>query len=38
MQRLGQVRYLNTANLRMRTLLDPDPDVEMETVLLVANR
>jgi hypothetical protein len=38
MQRLGQVRYLNTANIRMRTLLSPDPERELETVLLVANR
>ena len=36
--RLGEVRYLNTANLRMRTLIEPDPEREIETVLLVANR
>ena len=38
MERLGQVRDLNTANIRMCTLLSPDPQRELETVLLVANR
>ena len=37
-QRLGQVRYLNTANIRLRTLLAPIPEQDLETVLLVANR
>ena len=37
-RRLGQVRYLNTANIRLRTLLAPIPDQDVETVLLVSNR
>jgi 4-amino-4-deoxy-L-arabinose transferase-like glycosyltransferase len=37
-RRLGQVRYLNTANIRLRTLLVPIPDQDVETVLLVSNR
>ena len=35
---LARVRHLNTANLRLRSVLDPDPDKELETVVLVANR
>jgi 4-amino-4-deoxy-L-arabinose transferase-like glycosyltransferase len=35
---LGEVRYLNTANIRLRTLLAPIPAEDLETVLLVANR
>lgn len=35
---LGQVRYLDTANVRLRTLLSPIPEQDLETVLLVANR
>ena len=35
---LGQVRYLNTANVRLRTLLAPIPAQDLETVLLVTNR
>ena len=35
---LARVRYLNTANLRLRSLINPDPSVELETVLLVTNR
>ncbi|MBM3820962.1 MAG: glycosyltransferase family 39 protein [Acidimicrobiia bacterium] len=35
---LGQVRYLDPANIRLRTLLDPLPDQDLETVLLVTNR
>ena len=38
LMRLGQVRYLNTANLKLRTLLWPLPDQDIETVLLVTNR
>lgn len=38
LMRLGQVRYLNTANLKLRTLLWPLPDQDLETVLLVTNR
>ena len=37
-RRLGEVRYLNTANIRLRTLLAPIPEQDLETVLLVANR
>jgi 4-amino-4-deoxy-L-arabinose transferase-like glycosyltransferase len=37
LQTLGQVQYVNSANLRLRTLVDPDPS-EQVTVLLVANR
>jgi 4-amino-4-deoxy-L-arabinose transferase-like glycosyltransferase len=37
-QRLGEVRYVNTANLKLRTLLAPDPARDIERVLLVANR
>jgi len=33
---LGQVEYVNSANLRLRTVIEPDPD-EKVTVLLVAN-
>jgi len=35
---LARVRHLNTANLRLRSVLNPDPAVELETVVLVANR
>ena len=35
---LGQVRYLDTANVRLRTLISPIPGQDIETVLLVANR
>jgi hypothetical protein len=35
---LARVRHLNTANLRLRSLLNPDPATELETILLVANR
>jgi 4-amino-4-deoxy-L-arabinose transferase-like glycosyltransferase len=35
---LARVQYFNTANLRLRTVLRPDPEAELETVLLVANR
>ena len=35
---LARVRHLNTANLRLRSVLNPDPDVELETVVLVSNR
>ncbi|NOT28210.1 MAG: glycosyltransferase family 39 protein [Acidobacteria bacterium] len=37
-RRIGEVRYLNTANIRLGTILAPDPDAEIETVLLVSNR
>jgi 4-amino-4-deoxy-L-arabinose transferase len=35
---LARVRHLNTANLRLRSVISPDPAVELETVVLVANR
>jgi hypothetical protein len=35
---LARVRHLNTANLRLRSVLDPDPGKELETIVLVANR
>ena len=35
---LGQVQYLNTANVRLPTLLSPIPAQDLETVLLVTNR
>jgi 4-amino-4-deoxy-L-arabinose transferase-like glycosyltransferase len=35
---LARVRHLNTANLRLRSLLNPDPAIELETVVLVSNR
>jgi hypothetical protein len=38
LQRLGEVRYLNTGNLNLRTLLDPDPQRYLQRVVLVANR
>ncbi len=35
---LARVEYFNTATLRLRTLVSPDPASELETVLLVTNR
>ena len=35
---LGQVQYLDTANIRLRTLLNPIPEQDLETVLLITNR
>ena len=35
---LGEIRYLNTANIRLRTLLRPDPSAEIEMISLVTNR
>ncbi len=35
---LGRVSYLNTGNLNFRTLLRPDPDTQLQTVVLVGNR
>ena len=37
LERLGQVRYLDTGGLNLRTLLDPRPD-RLQRVVLVANR
>ena len=38
LRRLGEVRYLNTGNLNLRTLVDPDPERYLQRVVLVANR
>jgi hypothetical protein len=35
---LGEVRYLNTANIRLRTFLNPVPEQDIQRVLLVTNR
>jgi 4-amino-4-deoxy-L-arabinose transferase-like glycosyltransferase len=35
---LGRVPYLNAANLKLRTLIAPDPSRDIETALLVSNR
>jgi hypothetical protein len=35
---LGETRYLNTANIRLRTLLRPDPANEIDAVSLVTNQ
>ncbi|OFW03658.1 MAG: hypothetical protein A3I61_01765 [Acidobacteria bacterium RIFCSPLOWO2_02_FULL_68_18] len=37
-KRLAEVRYLNTTNIRLRTLISPIPDQDVETVVLVANK
>ncbi|HEY6360272.1 MAG TPA: glycosyltransferase family 39 protein [Vicinamibacterales bacterium] len=37
MRLLGAVQYLNTANIRLRTLLSPMPAQDLETVFLVTN-
>jgi len=34
---IGEIRYLNTANIRVRTLLRPEP-TEIETISLITNR
>jgi 4-amino-4-deoxy-L-arabinose transferase-like glycosyltransferase len=34
---LGSVQYFNPAGVRLRTLLWPDPDEDLETVLLITN-
>jgi 4-amino-4-deoxy-L-arabinose transferase len=36
--KLGETRYLNTANIRLRTLMEPDPTREIEMISLVSNR
>ena len=36
--RLGSVRYVDTANIKLRTVLWPLPDQDVETVWLVSNR
>jgi 4-amino-4-deoxy-L-arabinose transferase len=35
---LGETRYLNTANIRLRTLVRPRPTEEIEMISLVSNR
>ncbi len=35
---LGRVSYLNTGNLRVSTLLWPDPQVHLQTIVLVSNQ
>jgi 4-amino-4-deoxy-L-arabinose transferase-like glycosyltransferase len=37
-KKLGEVQYLNTANVRLRTLISPLPEQDLERVLLVANK
>jgi hypothetical protein len=37
-KRLGEVQYLNTASVRLRTLISPLPEQDLERILLVANR
>jgi 4-amino-4-deoxy-L-arabinose transferase-like glycosyltransferase len=37
-RRLEQVTYFNASGLRLRTLLHPDPDQDLETVWLVTNQ
>jgi hypothetical protein len=36
--RLAEVRYLNTAEVRVRTVVWPRPEEDIEAVVLVANR
>ena len=38
MTELGAVRYFNTANMRFLSLLFPDPERDIQRVLLVTNR
>ncbi len=35
---IGAVTYLNSASVRLRTLLAPLPEQDLETVVLVSNR
>jgi len=35
---LGQVTYWDTAGVRLRTLLAPRPEQDLDTVVLVTNR
>lgn len=37
-KKLGEVQYLNTANVRLRTLISPLPEQDLERVLLVSNK
>lgn len=38
LQRLAEVQYFNPAGIRIRTLLRPDPDKDLDMVVLVSNR
>jgi 4-amino-4-deoxy-L-arabinose transferase-like glycosyltransferase len=38
LKRLGSVLYFNPSGLRLRTLLSPEPERDLETVVLVSNR
>ena len=38
MRELGAVRYFNTANLKFRSLVLPDPERDIQRVLLVTNQ
>ncbi|HEY8548903.1 MAG TPA: phospholipid carrier-dependent glycosyltransferase, partial [Vicinamibacterales bacterium] len=38
LRRLGSVLYFNPAGVRVRTLLSPEPERDLETVVLVSNR
>ena len=35
---IGQVTYWNTAAVRLRTLLEPLPEEDLDTVVLISNR
>ena len=37
LRRLGEVQYLNTGGLTLRTALDPDPDRYLRRVVVIAN-
>jgi 4-amino-4-deoxy-L-arabinose transferase-like glycosyltransferase len=37
-RRLGEVRYVDTANIKLRTVLWPDADRDVDRVLLLANQ
>jgi hypothetical protein len=38
MTTLGEVRYFNTANIKLRSLVAPDPARDIQRILLVTNR
>jgi hypothetical protein len=38
MKTIGRVTYWNTAGVRLRTLLAPIPEEDLDTVVLVTNR
>jgi hypothetical protein len=35
---IGQVTYWDTAGVRLRTLLAPQPEEDLDTVVLISNR